>query len=69
LIKGAMKNIIGEVSGGPTNLVKTGIGFGAGLLADRFLFGSRGFLVRSAGRFVVQKLIGRFARKKEIVND
>ncbi len=63
LIKGAMKNIVGEVSGGPENLLKTGIGFGAGILADRFLFRSSGFLVRSAGRFVVRKVLERFARK------
>lgn len=68
LIKGAMKNIIGEVSGGPNNLIKTGIGFGAGLLADRFLFRSGGFLVKSAGRFVVQKLIGSFVSKRETAN-
>lgn len=63
LIKGAMKNVIGEVSGGPQNLIKTGIGFGAGLLADRFLFKSSGLLVRSAGRFMVRKVLERFIGK------
>lgn len=63
LIKGAVKNIVGEVSDSPGSLLKTGIGFGAGFLADRFIFGSKGFLVRTAGRFVVSKLLDSFIRK------
>jgi len=64
LIVGAVKNVFKEASP-PNGFVKTGIGIGATILADKLLFRKRSFLIRALGMFVVRKLVNKVSSRKD----
>jgi len=64
LIVGAVKDVFNEATP-PNGFVKTGIGIGATILADKLLFRKSGFIIRALGMFVVRKLVSKIARRKE----
>ncbi len=70
LIVGAVKDVFKEAA--PSNgFVKTGLGIGATVLADKLLFRKSGFIIRALGMFVVRKLVNKIAssRKEPPLND
>lgn len=58
LLAGAVNNAF---SGG-SKLLKTGLGIGATILADRLIFKKAGTLGRAAGMFVIRKLVRAFTQ-------
>ena len=64
LIVGAVKNVFNEAKP-PNGFVKTGIGIGATILADKLLFRKSTFLIRALGMFVVRKLVNKIASRKD----
>jgi len=65
LIVGAVKNVFKEAA--PANgYVKTGIGIGATILANKLLFRKSGFLLKALGMFAVRKLVNTFTKRNEI---
>jgi hypothetical protein len=63
IIAGAVKNVFNEAASS-NGFIKTGIGIGATVLVDRFLFPKAGFFLRSAGIFAVRKLVSKFGNRK-----
>jgi len=63
LIVGAVKNVMTEAKP-PNGFIRSGIGIGATVLADRFLFRKSGFIIRALGMFVVRKLANKMASRK-----
>ena len=64
LIVGAVKNVFTEAKP-PNGFIRTGIGIGATVLADKLLFRKSGFIIRALGMFVVRKLANKIASRKE----
>jgi len=64
LIVGAVKNVFKEATP-PNGYVKTGIGIGATVLAGKFLFRKKSFLIRALGMFVVRKLVNKITSRRE----
>jgi hypothetical protein len=64
LIVGAVKNVFSEAAP-PNGFVKTGIGIGATVLADKLLFRKRGFIIRALGMFVVRRIVNKITSRKQ----
>jgi len=64
LIVGAVKDVFKEATP-PNGFVKTGIGIGATILADKLIFRKSSFLIRALGMFVIRKVVNKIASRKD----